>query len=99
MLCVGCETDDNLSPQCKRTQITFDRIVWEWLLLVSAWTLLTLGNETKNLGAPEAAQRFYLDLNPAKNQPLVVVCGGLAHKNRCFLVIRFNSFGIRPLLE
>ncbi len=25
------------------------------------------------------ARRFYLDLNPPKNQPLVVVCGGLEH--------------------
>jgi len=25
------------------------------------------------------ARRFYLDLNPAKNHPLVVVCGGLEH--------------------
>jgi AraC-like DNA-binding protein len=26
-----------------------------------------------------AARRFYLDLNPSKKQPLVVVCGGLEH--------------------
>src|SRR5579859_6444639 len=25
------------------------------------------------------ARRFYLDLNPPKNGPLVVVCGGLEH--------------------
>src|ERR1019366_1324125 len=39
-----------------------------------------------NLSGPEffsadvaEARRFYLDLNPPKNRPLVVVCGGLEH--------------------
>ena len=37
------------------------------------------------------AHRFYLDLKPSKNRPLVVVCGGLEHCTPDY-AIRRDSF-------
>jgi len=36
------------------------------------------------------ARRFYLDLNPAKNRQLVVVCGGLEHCTSAYAIRREN---------
>jgi AraC-like DNA-binding protein len=35
-----------------------------------------------------AARRFYLDLNPPRNRPLVVVCGGLEHSTPNYAIHR-----------